>query len=153
MKRFKINHKFVALLVIGGIFIACGPSEEEIQLRIDTAVKEAVFEATSTTLKPVDERLFLAIESCLGFADREGIDISEDYQSLYLDGQGQESSGIRYSYTLCILEELEIPSPILNRIANTNSTMGEVEASSNDINLSWTYHPDNGLNIFLEIEK
>ena len=44
--------KLLSLLMVAGIFslVACGPSEEEIQARIDQSVESALNEATSTTV-------------------------------------------------------------------------------------------------------
>ena len=90
--------KLSILLLI--MFVSCGPSDEEIQSRIDDAlekqrienekaIEEAVFQATSTTAKPVDNRLYDALFSC-NMLNISGVELEDDYQSLYLDGEGEE---------------------------------------------------------------
>jgi len=76
-------YKYIFLLVI--FLLACGPSEDEIQNRIDQAVEEAVFLATSTTttLPSDDLRLSNALDICkLTFTNQKGVDLSSDNQTL-----------------------------------------------------------------------
>ena len=152
-------YKYIFLLVI--FLLACGPSEDEIQNRIDQAVEEAVFLATSTTttLPSDDLRLSNALDICkLTFTNQKGVDLSSDNQTLYLDGLGQdESKGstpvVTAKEIYCVLDALEAPEAILKRIGNTNFQMGLVEDDFEGIYLSWTYHPDNGLDIYFKIQK
>jgi hypothetical protein len=153
-----LMYKIIFLFVI--FIVACGPSEDEIQTRVDQAVEEAVFLATSTTttLPTEDLRLSNALDICeLTLTNQKGVDLSSDNQSLYLDGLGQDEyrSGPLLSgkEIYCVLDALEAPGAIVKRIGNTNSLMGQVEDNFNDIYLSWTYHPDNGLDIYFKIQK
>jgi hypothetical protein len=71
---------------------------------------------------------------------------------MYLNGEGKESSGMNVFFQVCILEELEVPDSVFDRISNTNSTMGVQEASWDNFEMSWTYHPDNGLNVSVDLK-
>ena len=152
-------YKYIFLLVI--FLFACGPSEDEIQTRIDQAVEEAVFLATSTTttLPSDDLRLSNALDICkLTFTNQKGVDLSSDNQTLYLDGLGQDefkgsTPVVTAKEIYCVLDALEAPEAILKRIGNTNFQMGLVEDDFGGIYLSWTYHPDNGLDIYFKIQK
>ena len=152
------------------LFVACGPSEEEVQDRIDyaleqqeikheraikKAVDDAVFQATSTTLKPKDNRFENTIKYCnLGTGSYDGVTLSENGDSLYLDGDGDEDrTNLKVENILCVLTQLETPQTIITRMSNTNSTMGLLEDNFEGIKVSWTYHPDNGLDIYFKLEK
>ena len=152
------------------LFVACGPSEEEVQDRIDyaleqqeykhereikKAVADAVFQATSTTLKPKDNRFENSIKYCnLGTGSYSGVTLSENGDSLYLNGDGDEDrTTLKVENILCVLTQLETPQTIITRMSNTNSTMGLLEDNFEGIKVSWTYHPDNGLDIYFRLEK
>ena len=120
------------------------------------AVEEAVFQATSTTttIKETDPRLALAYTTC-SLIGVKGAVFSLESQSLYLDGTGDDdytSTDVTLTDIICVIGELDVPTPIVSRINNTNSTMGLVEDEFDGINISWTYHPDNGLDIYFKIE-
>ena len=57
------------LILLLPIFVTCGPSEEEVQNRIDEAVKSATSTSTTTTLPEKDctEYIFTVIDifACL----------------------------------------------------------------------------------------
>ena len=152
-------YKYIVLLVI--FLVACGPTEDEIQTRIDQAVEEAVFLATSTTitLSSDDLRLSNALDFCkLTFDNQKGVDLSSDNQTLYLDGLGQDefkgsTPVVTAKEIYCVLGALEAPEAIVKRIDKTNFQMGLVEDDFNGIYLSWTYHPDNGLDVYFKIQK
>ena len=75
----------------------------------------------------------------------------DDWNSLYLDGEGNESSGMEITHIACVLFAIDTPDPTISRIDSTNSLMGQQEATFNGLNLLWTYHPDNGLDIYIEL--
>jgi hypothetical protein len=87
-----------------------------------------------------------AVETC-GLINSSFTSLDEDGKGLFLDGEGEESSGIAVQSSLCVLEELEMPDSILSRISNTTSSMGQQEGSWNDVTILWNYHPNNGLDI------
>lgn len=132
-------------------------AQEENQKATEKAVEEAVFQATSTTttVKVADRRLSLAYTSCdlLGV---KGASHSVDSQSLYLDGTGDEdylNTDVTFDDISCVISVLDVPQPIITRINNTNSQMGLVEDSFAGIYISWTYHPDNGLDLYFKLEE
>lgn len=92
-----------------------------------------------------------AAEACFASSD-PGLTIDDDGRSMYLNGEGEESSGMNVFFQVCILEELEVPASVFDRISNTNSTMGVQEAAWDNFEMSWTYHPDNGLNVSVDLK-
>jgi hypothetical protein len=81
-----------------------------------------------------------------------GITISEDGKSMLLDMQGEEDLfGADYSEIACVLRELEVPDIVDSQISITTSLMGVQTADWDGITANWTYHPDRGLDISLEM--
>jgi len=44
-----------------------------------------------------------------------------------------------------VLNELDAPDYVLSQVESTNSLMGRQSADWGDLTASWSYHPDNGL--------
>ena len=77
--------------------------------------------------------------------------LDTDGKGLYLDGYGEENTlGIPVYTQICVLDVLDMPRTVRNKIENTNSLMGVRTAEWDDMYIEWTYHPDSGLNITLE---
>lgn len=52
-----------------------------------------------------------------------------------------------YEAIVSINEELELPSSVLNRMNQTRSMDGIQSYSTDTLDVTWTYHPDNGLEV------
>lgn len=96
------------------------------------------------------------VEKC-GLSDKAedgtvGIALDNDGKGLYLDGMGDESDGLSYEEISCVLFALDVPQSVVSRMDNTNSLMGQQEASWSKIRALWTYHPNSGFDVSLEIE-
>jgi hypothetical protein len=71
--------------------------------------------------------------------------------SLILDGPGEESSTFEDSltFTNCILDSLETPDYVRSKMESTTSLMGNQEAEWDNLQASWSFHPDNGFDVVL----
>lgn len=87
-----------------------------------------------------------AVENC-SLSDSEYISLDENGAGLYLDGEGEETVGLPYEDEGCVLNYLEVPASVLDRMGSTTAMMGVQEADFNGILATWTYHPDNGFDI------
>ncbi len=91
-----------------------------------------------------------ALDTCLS-AGEDGYDdvqIGEDGQTMYLDGSGEDDySALEYSSEFCILNALDIPEIIITRMNATSSLMGVQTGDWDNFSASWTYHPNNGLDV------
>ena len=100
-----------------------------------------------------DTRLKDAMTNC-DVVDASGFTLAEDNQSLVFDGAGKESYfGGDFSDLVCVLNDLKAPSTIESRMLSTNSLMGVQNAEFDGISVSWSYHPNNGLDANMEIQK
>jgi hypothetical protein len=78
-----------------------------------------------------------------------GITVSDGGKSLIINGTGEESYGATIYDTVCVLTEVKVPSYIISNMETTNSLMGRQSDTFDGIDVSWSYHPDNGLDIVL----
>jgi hypothetical protein len=100
-----------------------------------------------------DARFTEALTLCEAL-DASGITLAEDGQSLNFDDKGKEDLfGGDFSDLQCLLEKLSAPSTVLARMYQTNSSMGVQDAEWDGISISWTYHPDRGMDSNFEIVK
>lgn len=81
-----------------------------------------------------------------------GISLDDDGKGLFIDGEGEGSFGVSTQDTLCILRSIDVPDSVLSRISNTSALMGQQSAEWDGINASWSYHPDNGLDLNLLLD-
>ncbi|WP_146067188.1 hypothetical protein [Arthrobacter sp. ZGTC212] len=91
-----------------------------------------------------------AAETC-DVVDTPGIYIGDNGQSITMSSEGKESSGAAYGDVYCVLGELEIPDSVDSRISSTRALDGRQTAEWDEFSASWGYHPDDGLNIVVEI--
>ncbi|HEX2144533.1 MAG TPA: hypothetical protein VHG10_08495 [Glycomyces sp.] len=93
-----------------------------------------------------DGDLEAAKETCaVGSSD---VRIGDGGDTMTIDRMGaEESPGATFTQFECILEELEVPDSVVDRINNTRALDGYQDASFADFAVSWTYHPDDGLNM------
>jgi hypothetical protein len=100
-----------------------------------------------------DARLSEALTLC-GALDASGVTFAEDGQSLNFDDKGKEDLfGGDFSDLQCIIEGLGAPSTVLARMYQTTSSMGVQDAEWDGISISWTYHPERGMDANFEIIK
>ena len=80
-------------------------------------------------------------------------ELGDEGSSLSLDMEGEtDFDGLSYDDVSCVLEELEMPDSVDNRMGQTTSMDGMQDASWDGIHASWNYHPDDGLDVILERE-
>ncbi len=79
-----------------------------------------------------------------------GITVSDEGTTISINGNGEyEYSGADIYDIACVLSEVNTPSYIISNMDTTNSLMGRQTASFDGIDVSWSYHPDNGLDVVL----
>lgn len=102
--------------------------------------------------------LLVGLTGCAGFdtfqkayetcGSPSGITVSDAGKTLSVNTKGEEDySGATYSDMVCIINAVDTPSYILSNMETTNSLMGRQSDEFNDIEVTWSYHPNNGMNI------
>jgi hypothetical protein len=79
--------------------------------------------------------------------------LGDEGMSLTLDGLGQESGGLTYGQIECFWSELKTPDSIIAEMTSTRALDGKQAGEWGNIHASWTYHPDNGLQMILTFSK
>ncbi|WP_432899596.1 hypothetical protein ACQP1S_24395 [Micromonospora matsumotoense] len=92
-------------------------------------------------------KLVLATDKCsVASVDAR---IGDGGNSLTLNGGGKEDSGLAYTDIVCILNELGTPDHVLSEMDSTRALDGKQSAQWGEVRASWTYHPDQGLDLIL----
>lgn len=95
--------------------------------------------------------LVQAVDSCGLGSSSSGIDVGDDGYSLDLDNE--PSGGLATVDLVCILDELGISDAVISRMESTRALDGTQTAEQDGLTLSWTYHPDDGLDVIISLEQ
>ncbi|MDJ0312720.1 hypothetical protein [Arthrobacter sp. H35-D1] len=90
-----------------------------------------------------------AVEKCAA-VDATGVDVMDAGKSLNLSTAGTENDGANMLTVVCVLTALEAPDSLSTKLDSTRALDGTQRSEWAGFTASWTYHPDNGLNIILE---
>lgn len=91
-----------------------------------------------------------AVESC-GASASAGISMLDEGRSISMKTSGAESGGAEYADVVCVLESLEMPQSVISRMGSTRALDGRQNGEWDRFSASWGYHPDNGLDIVVEV--
>ncbi len=136
----------LALLTMCLCFCSCGSDSGD-----DDSRKE------KTTADPVEERKALlegAYEEC---GSGPYIDFSSDHTSLEIDTNPYNSEYNNYyendaiQAIFSVNEFLGLPDSLTDKMSNTRALDGMQSQNCGDFTVTWTYHPDNGLEVIYEI--
>lgn len=94
--------------------------------------------------------IVLAADAC-GTDRVSGITLGDDGRSITMDSEGEESSGASLDDVACVLRELDVPDSVISKFDSTRALDGGQQATWDDLDASWTYHPDDGLDIVIEL--
>lgn len=76
--------------------------------------------------------------------------ISSDGLSISVDSKNKyDSDGVKDIIT--IINELDLPESLIDAMESTNALMGRQKETYGDYEVSWSYHPDNGLDAIFRI--
>lgn len=124
-----------------GYMIGHGAAKEE-----DAAASSA---AAAASAAAKDARLSEASEACTGRDTANTVELGDDGNSIIIDTRSKYTS---LAGVACILGELGTPESITSSIDHTTAMMGSRNAESDGLSYSWSYHPDNGLNLVITTE-
>ena len=82
-------------------------------------------------------------------------DVASDGNSVTVRGAGRDASGPARSNTLntlgCLLAETDAPAAVVSAIERTRAIDGVQRYDWDGAEASWTYHPEAGFNLTLEV--
>lgn len=86
-----------------------------------------------------------ALDSCTA---SDGVLVSDNGSTLSVDMMGEtDYSGASYIDVMCIMEGVKTPDYIVSAIESTRALDGRQHDSFDGIEVSWSYHPDTGLDL------
>lgn len=136
-KNIKENKKRVIKLISIIAVIVVIVVSIVIALKVITPAKKG--ETAKDKLKSVSEK-------CVA----KGTMLSSDGMSLFIDAEDSlDSDALEDIHT--VLEELEIPDVVMREMETTTALMGRRVETCGDYEISWTFHPDNGLDVLVKI--
>lgn len=75
------------------------------------------------------------------------ITVEDDGRTLIVGGGDQFYTG---PAGFCLLDELAAPASTRSKVEGTTSLMGRLTDEFGDYELTWSFHPDNGLDMIIE---
>lgn len=76
--------------------------------------------------------------------------LSSDGKSIYVDSK-DEYDYVSMLDIFQIVEDLDLPDSLVSEMESTNSLMGRLTETYGDIQVSWSYHPKNGLDVVFSL--
>lgn len=79
--------------------------------------------------------------------------VGDNGSSVVLDVEGEDygSGDLDYVQALCVLTELEMPDSVWSKMEDTRALDGRQTADWDDVEVTWSYHPDDGLDVIVEL--
>ncbi|GAA1768762.1 hypothetical protein GCM10009747_32200 [Agromyces humatus] len=131
--------------------LAYGAAGIGIGLIVDTligAVAGPVIATATAALTP--SPINGAVQTC-DVEDNAWIVVGDDGDSVAMQTEGAESSGADLTDVVCVLTELDVPDSVVTRMDSTRALDGRQTADWDQLAASWGYHPDNGLDLVIEV--
>lgn len=80
--------------------------------------------------------------------------IQDEGATILLDGEGNSDAPntkgkVSVKRIACVLDALETPAAVTAQIEQTRAMDGRQTAEADGVSYSWTYHPDDGLDLIL----
>lgn len=88
-----------------------------------------------------------AVDAC--HASGSYVRLATDKSSLTLQAENEAGSGLSSPIFLCILDELDAPAAMRQRMLLTRAIDGTQEEQWGLYRATWTYHPEQGLNVVI----
>ncbi|SCX56391.1 hypothetical protein SAMN03159343_3403 [Klenkia marina] len=110
---------------------------------------EASSVAAAAAAAEDDARLSTAYEACEGDDSTGTLTLSDQGRTIVVD------TGSKYGSTAgmdCVLRELSTPQSTIAAIGRTTSLMGVQDDDQDGVTYSWSYHPDNGVNMVITLD-
>ncbi|QJW36463.1 hypothetical protein [Cellulosimicrobium protaetiae] len=134
----------VAIGVVGTLGVTSAQQAADEQAQADAAA--AAEEAQQSVLKD-------AMATC-GVNDGEpGIRVGDAGRTLTVDHKGDDDfEGASSEDLFCIVGALDTPSSVTSHMEQTTSMDGRQTESWDNVTVSWSYHPDRGMDSVFTVE-
>ncbi|MFF2272218.1 hypothetical protein ACFVTX_08080 [Agromyces sp. NPDC058136] len=137
-------------LLLGGMIgstAATASFEAEAQAAAE-AEESAAKEAEAAKLKIFSD----AVKKC---SVSGKVVVTDGGHSMIIDAAGEEfgSGDVDFGELDCIISAVDTPASVRSKMYETRSLDGRQEGAWGDLTASWSYHPDDGLDIIFELQE
>lgn len=135
----------VAILIVVAL-AGCGSSSQ---------VESSPAATTSPTQSPTATVTILEMAAgrC-GLSPLHGATIGDAGRTLTIDGLGEEDAdGVDIDGIRCLLDVTEASDAVRSEIQQTRALDGRQQGTWGDIEASWAYHPDSGIEMVLTLKS
>jgi hypothetical protein len=81
--------------------------------------------------------------------DSPYVDLGDDRHTLIIDSEGEDSPGADLADVYIVLAALDVPDSVIAQMDSTRALDGTRDATWDGMTATWTYHPDDGLNVII----
>lgn len=114
--------------------------------QVEKAEAKIAEEQAVAAHQAVIEKLRDASKKCTS----SGTSLSSDGLSLMIDSKDKyDKNGLQDVYT--VTKELGLPDSLIEDMEHTSALMGKQTQTCGDYEVSWSYHPDNGLDVLIKV--
>lgn len=132
------------LLIGAGLVVGITALRADAESRAEGAAAEEARAARAAVIPN-------AVETC-GVASTDGIVVADEGRSLTFDMKGDDDlRGADITDIVCVFTALDMPSAVVSHMDQTTSMDGRQTESWGDLTVSWSYHPDRGLDGVLTV--
>lgn len=130
----------IGLLIGSLIPIAVGAAEEQAQAEAEAAVAAQV-----------DETFSNAVRAC--GADKTYAIVGDKGNTLSVEHAGKDDfgAGITGEEVWCLIDSMDAPQAVVSHMEQTTSMDGRQTETWDNIEASWSYHPDRGMDSVFKI--
>jgi hypothetical protein len=115
--------------------------------------RAAAEKANKAKLDKAIKRTFPTALSSCNLADGPDSQLGDGGYTLTINNQGDSDfSGISFEGLGCLIDKLNTPSSVKSHIEQTTSLDGRQSETWGNITMSWSYHPDRGLDAVYQIK-
>jgi hypothetical protein len=94
-----------------------------------------------------------AAKDLVDWPQSQYVQVSDDGHTLIIDGDGNyKNPGADLGTITIVLAALDAPGSAVAKMSNTRALDGMQDATWGKYAATWTYHPDNGLDLIIEEE-
>lgn len=117
-------------------------------LTVGVAIAVWIIAANQPGTYATTSPLATAVETC-NLAGNTDLTVGDAGRTLTIDGANDAGMGLDIGDTACVVAELGITDAAVTRIDQTRALDGMQDATWGDYQASWTYHPDDGLDLLI----
>ncbi|SFT99996.1 hypothetical protein SAMN05660657_04595 [Geodermatophilus amargosae] len=108
--------------------------------------EQAVARAPSAPSAASESRLEAVYDDCQIQDTGDSVSLSDGGATIVIDTRSEYGST---AGLICVMRELQTPQSIKAQVERTTAMMGVQDAEQDGLDYSWSYHPDNGMNMVI----